>query len=163
MSNQVLSTSADVLRIVGLVGIVIAPVAASIALDVAILMFVQDNLKDHPFLSGMLLGAFWNRSAPSIFVPQIDYNGEFNSFELTLAIVISAICTASCAIACAFLACPMIAIGIAIAWGSCLGLYMLGEGLRGLAQEQAKNLTHANAEVVHESANIPLVTATLIH
>ncbi len=146
MSNTALSTTGDVLRIVGMVGIVIAPVAASIALDVALLLFIQENVKDHPFLSGMLLGAFWTRSGPGIFVPHMNNDDEFNSFELAIAIIVSAISTASCAIACAFLACPMIAIGIAIAWSSCLGIYMLGEGLRGLAQEEAKNLTHAHAE-----------------
>ena len=147
MSYEALSKTGDVLRIVGMVGIVIAPIAASIVLDAVILISVLDNLKDHPFVSGMLLGAFWNRCGPGIFVPRMNSNDEFNSFELALAIVLSAISTAACAIACAILACPMIAIGISIAWTSCLGIYMLGEGLRGLAQEKA-NFPSAHAEYV---------------
>ncbi|NBX84338.1 MAG: hypothetical protein EBQ95_01860 [Gammaproteobacteria bacterium] len=157
MSYEALSTPADVLRMVGMVGIVIAPVAATIALDVAILLWVQENTKDHPFFSGMLFGAFLGRSGPGIFVPRMDSNNEFNSFELTLAIVLSAISTASCAIACALLASPMIALGIAIAWSSCLGIYMLGEGLRGLAQEETKKIISVNAEY-HPT----LVQATIV-
>lgn len=153
MPRSVLKTSANVLSLIGLSGIILAPAVASIAMDVALIYFCRENLKEHPFLTGMLIGSLMNRNSPGFFVPRINENGEFDSFEIGIAIACSAICTASCAIACAFLGSPMIAIAVAGAWAVCLGLYMLGEGLHGLAQE----------EKITTPTEIPTVTATPLY
>ncbi len=136
MTQSTLSISADVLSTLGISGIIIAPVVATIAMDIALICFCLDNLKDHPFFTGWLLGSCFNRNSPVIFVPGTTKNGEFDRREVVLATVFSAICTAIAAIYCACLGSPMIAIALGGAWAACLAIYMLGEGLRALAQEE---------------------------
>jgi hypothetical protein len=145
MANEVLSTSAEVLRIVGLFGIVIAPVVASIVFDIAILYKMEENLKDHPFYSGMLWGAYWNHGGRTTFyAPQIRTHAESIHIDINMAIILSAFCTGTFALACAFLACPVAAISIVLGWSSCFGLYLLGEGLRNIAKEERNNMANAS-------------------
>lgn len=143
MSFNHIETTGEVFRIIGLAGIILAPLAASIAVDIAILSLFQKNERHDSFLTGMLFGMFISREQP------VAYFGD-GPLEIGLTIAFSAIATGGAALACALLGSPVAASILVLAWVNCLCLYMLGESLKELAQyEMQKNNDLPLADAVY--------------
>lgn len=132
MAKFDLYTTGEVIGMIGLGGILIAPLIASVALDIILLKFIEENCKNDSFYTGMLFGMFFSRQrwdSPCIVTPS-------TSFEMGLTIALSAIATACSAYACAVFGGPLVAVIVAMAWVGFFGLYLLGEGLKSCAEPE---------------------------
>lgn len=132
MAKFDLYTTGEIIGMIGLGGILIAPLIASVALDIVLLKYIEENCKNDSLLTGMLLGMFFNRQrcdTPCIVAPS-------TSLEMGLTIILSAIATACSAYACAVFGAPLVAAIVAMAWAGLFGLYLLGEGLKSCAEPE---------------------------